>query len=98
MYFNGPYLRILTVKTTNGIIPLTVNGEIQYKESFAPLTAKKQFEKKAARLNKNGHGHLAPIVEVVGNEEVKPKVQPTGEVQSQAPAPQKPNPKPRKKS
>lgn len=67
MYFNGSYLRVLTPRTTNGSILKIINGEVQYKESFLPLTAKKQVDKKNARLAKNGFGHLVAIVEVVGD-------------------------------
>lgn len=73
MYFNGTYLRVLTPRTTNGMIPKTVNGEVQYRETLLPLSAKKQMEKKNARLTKHGFKHLVSIIEEVGTEPVKPK-------------------------
>lgn len=66
MYFTGPYLRVTTPKTTNGIIPLIINGKPQYQESFLPLTAKKSLEAKNKRLTRNGFMHLAAEIEVVG--------------------------------
>lgn len=66
MYFTGPYLRVTTPKTTNGIIPQIIEGEAQYTETFLPLSARKQLEAKNRRLLKNGFKHLAMELEVVG--------------------------------
>jgi hypothetical protein len=66
MYFKGSYLRVQTPKTTNGIISkIGPDGRVEYVESFLPLTAKKQIEKKNARLVKNGFGHLVAKIELV---------------------------------
>jgi len=70
MHFSGTYLRITTTETTNGMIPKIVNGKAVTKETFLPYTAKKAMDKKAARLKKNGFAHLAPIIEVVGDEPI----------------------------
>lgn len=67
MYFTGPYLRITTPRTTNGIIPKLQNGQQVFKETFLPLSAKKQIEKKNARLIKRGFKHLVSTIEVVGD-------------------------------
>lgn len=66
MYFTGPYLRVTTPKTTNGLIPLMKNGAQVVREDFLPLSAKKQLEQKNRRLEKNGHRHLLMEIEVVG--------------------------------
>lgn len=66
MYFQGAYLRVLTPKTTNGMIPLIENGQQVFIENFLPLTAKKQLERKNQRLTKNGFGHLVAKIEIVG--------------------------------
>lgn len=69
MYFKGAYLRITEPETTNGMLPKIVNGRQVTKETFLPLTAKKAMERKAARLKRNGFAHLAPVIEVVGEED-----------------------------
>lgn len=74
MYFTGPYLRVTTPKTTNGIIPQIINGEPQYSETFLPLTARKQLEAKNRRLLKNGFRHLVAGLEVVGDSVNTPTV------------------------
>lgn len=75
MYFTGPYLRVTTPKTTNGIIPQIINGEPQYNETFLPLTARKQLEAKNRRLLKNGFRHLVAELEVVGGSTNTPTAQ-----------------------
>jgi len=72
MYFTGSYLRVITPKTTNGIIPQIIDGEAQYNETFLPLSARKQLEAKNRRLLRNGFKHLAMEIEVVG--EIIPSV------------------------
>src|SRR5688572_10223757 len=73
MFFkSGSYLRVTTPKTTNGIIPATVDGQVQTKETFLPLSAKKKIEAKNARLVRNGFKHLAAKVEVVNNTPAPP--------------------------
>lgn len=73
MYFTGPHLRVTTPLTTNGMIPKIEMGEQQFKTDFFPLSARKAFEGKRNRLIKNGFKHLAPEIEVVGEEISKPK-------------------------
>lgn len=67
MYFTGPYLRVTTPRTTNGIIPKLQNGQQLVKETFLPLSARKQLEKKNDRLIKRGFKHLTSTIEVVGD-------------------------------
>lgn len=67
MYFTGPYLRVTTPKTTNGIIPKMNNGQQEVNETFLPLSARKQLESKNRRLLKNGFQHLIAEIEVVGD-------------------------------
>lgn len=67
--FNGlkePYLRVITPVTTNGTLPMIVNGQQQFEETFLPLTARKHLERKNARLQKNGFAHLVAKIETVG--------------------------------
>lgn len=66
MYFTGPYLRVTTPKTTNGIIPKLHNGQQEVSETFLPLSARKALEAKNRRLEKNGFRHLMMEIEVVG--------------------------------
>lgn len=66
MYFTGPYLRVTTPKTTNGIIPKLHNGQQEVAETFLPLSARKALEAKNRRLEKNGFRHLMMEIEVVG--------------------------------
>lgn len=65
MFFKGPYLRVTTPKTTNGVIPLIENGTPQYEETFLPLTAKKHLERKNIRVAKL-FPHLVAKIEIVG--------------------------------
>ena len=65
MFFKGKYLRVTTMETINGIIPKTVNDVVQYKETFAPFSAKKYYDQKIKRLTRNGHARLAPRIEIV---------------------------------
>lgn len=62
----GACLRVTTPVTTNGVLPLLVNGQQQTEETFLPITAKRQLERKNARLLKNGFGHLVAKIEIVG--------------------------------
>jgi hypothetical protein len=64
--FKGPYLRVTTPVTTNGLLQLVVNGVAQYEETFLPLTAKKELEKKNRHLERTGTPHLMAKIEVVG--------------------------------
>lgn len=76
MYFTGPYLRVTSPKTTNGIIPLLRNGQQVEREDFLPLTARKSLDSKNNRLRKSGNSHLIMKIEVVGggpNSDIEPK-------------------------
>lgn len=66
MYFKGKYLRVTTPVTTNGILPLIINGVPQYEETFLPLTAKKDLEKRNKHLERTGTPHLVAKIEEVG--------------------------------
>lgn len=66
-YFKGKYLRVTTPVTTNGILPLIVNGVPQYEETHLPLTAQKELEKKNQHLIRTNNAHLVAKIEVVGN-------------------------------
>lgn len=67
MPFKGPYLRVKTPITTNGISPLTDGGAIKYREDHLPLSAKKALEAKNAKRQP----HLKMIIEEV-NDAVRP--------------------------
>lgn len=65
--FKGPYLRIITPVTTNGIIiAMDEQGRMKTEETFLPLTARKHIEMENARLEKSGHKHLVHKIETVG--------------------------------
>lgn len=75
MHFkSGEYLRVTTPKTENGLIPATVNGVVQTKETHLPLSARKALERKNNRLVKNGFKHLAAKIEVVRSEVKAPTI------------------------
>lgn len=63
----GAYLRVTTPVTTNGTTPLLINGIQQTEETFLPLTAKKDLEKKNRHLERTGSGHLVMKIEIVGS-------------------------------
>ena len=42
---SGNYLEIKTPVTTNGIIPKIENGRVVYKTTYAPLKARKAFQR-----------------------------------------------------
>lgn len=65
MYFTGEYLRVLTPKTTNGLIPKLKDGQQVFKETHLPMSAKKKIEGRNNRLKKRGFGHLQAKIEVV---------------------------------
>lgn len=68
MYFQGTYLRVSTPETVNGLVPkIGPDGQVVYKETFLPLSAKKSLEAKNQRLIKKGHGHLKMIIEQVSD-------------------------------
>jgi hypothetical protein len=62
----GSYLRVITPVTTNGTTPLLINGVQQTEETFLPLSAKKELEKKNRHLERTGSPHLVMKIEVVG--------------------------------
>lgn len=62
----GAYLRVTTPLTTNGTTPLLINGVQQVEETFLPLTAKKELEKKNRHLERTGSPHLVMKIEIVG--------------------------------
>ena len=68
MFKSGQYLRVTTPKTENGIIPATINGVVQTKETHLPVTARKAIERKNNRLIKNGFKHLTAKIELVTSE------------------------------
>ena len=59
--YNGPYLRVLTPRTTNGNNPVIVNDMQQYRESHLPLSARAHLE----TLNRSTPQHLRKKIEVV---------------------------------
>lgn len=74
MNFKGSYLRVITPKTTNGIIPLIIDGKVQEKESFLPMSARKMIEAKNRRIARTGHSHLIAKIEEVKFDERKAKI------------------------
>jgi hypothetical protein len=80
----GSYLRVLTPITTNGTNIKLEKGVAQYKETFLPLTAKKELEAQ----NRSLPEHLRKEIEVVSDGNLTDA--PVGEV-----ARKKPGPKPK---
>ena len=64
---DGAYIRVTTPLTTNGTT-LLINDKdvVQTEETFLPLTAKKELEKKNRHLERTGSGHLKMKLEIVG--------------------------------
>lgn len=61
-YFTGDYLRVLTPKTINGVVPMTgPDGRVVYKESHLPVTAKRHLE----ASNRKRSAHLKHKIELV---------------------------------
>lgn len=73
MFFNGPYLRVLSPATTNGVnLKIGDDDKVIYKEAHLPLTAKRSIEQQNAKLP----DHLKKKVEVVGTEPVSVRKKP----------------------
>lgn len=89
--FKGEYLRILTPRTTDGVNLKYINGQPVFKESHAPLSALKSFQRENVGLK----DHLKHIIEHVGSAEPyrpEPPAQPITPTPSniqQIPAPKK---------
>lgn len=64
--FKGGYLRVTTPVTTNGTTPLLINGVQKTEETFLPLSARKELEKKNKHLERTGSPHLVMKIETVG--------------------------------
>lgn len=63
-YFEGPYLRVLSPRTEDGISLLTdEQGRVVHKETFLPITAQRELEAQNVKLPK----HLRKKIEVVGS-------------------------------
>lgn len=78
--FEGPYLRVLTPRTTDGVsLVIGEDGKVVYKETHLPLSAKAGLEE----INKTTLPHLQKIIQVVKNEPVAAPLKP-------APAQQQP--------
>lgn len=70
-YFKGKYLRVQTPITTNGILQkIGSDGKAEYEETFLPLSAKKELEKKNRHLERTGTPHLKAIIEEVGEKTI----------------------------
>lgn len=50
MFFDGPYLRVLTPETSDGVNLMMVKDKKVYRESHLPLTARKHLERKNLKL------------------------------------------------
>ena len=61
MVFQGKYLRVLSPRTVDGTTPLLVNGMLQYKEEFLPISAKPFLE----RQNKDLPEILRKKIEII---------------------------------
>ena len=57
--FGGKYLKVLTPRTTNGVIPeMDENNVAQFKETHLPLTARTYLEKQNDGLPKHLHHRI----------------------------------------
>lgn len=63
MIFQGNYLRVLSPRTSDGTTVITEDGQVVYKETHLPLTAKSALE----TANKFLPPHLRKVIEVVTN-------------------------------
>ena len=71
MVFTGSYLRVNTPRTIDGATPLLVDGVLQYKEDFLPLSARQFLEEQ----NKNLPEILRKKIEVVKPNEAQKEPQ-----------------------
>lgn len=62
---SGPYLRVKSPITKDGSNILIVDGQVQYKDTYLPMSAKKYMEAQNSLLP----GNLKKIIQVVGMEE-----------------------------
>lgn len=65
MVFQGSYLRVTTLKTVDGTMPLIIDGKPQYKEDFLPLSARAHLEAQ----NKDLPEMLRKKIEVINGEQ-----------------------------
>src|SRR6186713_1919760 len=78
--YNGPYLRVLTPRTTDGTSPLIgADDKVQYKEAHLPLSAKAALEDQNRKLPK----YLQKRIEVVSGhkEPAQPKIEELDDMQ-----------------
>jgi hypothetical protein len=63
MLYNGPYLRVLSPRTSNGsnLLIDEASKQVQYREDHLPMSAYKHL----ITLNKSTPKHLQKIIEVV---------------------------------
>lgn len=64
MLFGNTYLRVLTPITTNGVNPRISDGQVEYRETYLPYTAKRHLDE----LNMKLPDHLKKQIEVIGKE------------------------------
>jgi hypothetical protein len=64
MAIKGDYLRVETPITSDGVSPVTNNGQVQYREDHLPLSSKKYLEAKNQRLPE----YLRKRITVVSNQ------------------------------
>lgn len=68
-YFKGEYLRVLTPVTADGnTLEYYEDGQVKYKESHLPTSARKSMEKE----NLNRAKHLQHKIELVGSFDTAP--------------------------
>lgn len=73
MVNSGSYLRVLTPRTSNGVNLIVVDGQVQYKETSLPMSAKRYIEEQNRKLP----DHLKKIIEVVSDTRQTIKVEDT---------------------
>lgn len=69
MLYNGPYLRVTSIRTTNGNNPeIGDDGRVKTKEAHLPMTARDLLEKQNRGLPK----HLRKTIEVISAPHLDP--------------------------
>jgi hypothetical protein len=72
----GPYLRVRTPITSDGVSLVTENEQIKYREDHLPLSAQKMLEKKNEKLPTS----LRKKIEVV-SDDTRPFIKPSQKVE-----------------
>lgn len=82
-FLNGDHLRVVSPLTTDGTsLKYGENGQVMYKETLLPLTAKKSLILQNTRLP----AHLKKKIEIISANEAPAQVEDTNQVKKTVPA------------